>query len=99
MKITSFNVTDVGYHYIGLRVLAAMPAAARDEQTQTISRSVLKFARDKAIRLMLPEPKSNYESLGEKICQELAHFEFADAVRNKGYTLTAEGNRVLGLLE
>ena len=29
MKITSFNVTDVGYHYIGLRVLAAMSAAAR----------------------------------------------------------------------
>lgn len=99
MKITSFNVTDVGYHYIGLRVVAAMPTATREEQTQTISRSVLKFARDKAIRLMLPEPKSNYESVGDKICQELAHFEFADPVRNKGYTLTGEGNRVLALLE
>lgn len=99
MKITSFNVTDVGYHYIGLRVLAAMPSAARDEQTQTISRSVLKFARDKAIRLMLPEPKSNYESVGEKVCQELAHFEFADGIRSKGYTLTDEGTRVLALLE
>ncbi|WZO97347.1 hypothetical protein EP7_004377 [Isosphaeraceae bacterium EP7] len=99
MKITSFNVTDVGYHYIGLRVVAAMPTATREEQTQTISRSVLKFSRDKAIRLMLPEPKSNYESLGDKICQELAHFNFADPVRNKGYTLTDEGSRVLALLE
>lgn len=99
MKITSFNVTDVGYHYIGLRVLVAMPAAAREEQSQTISRSVLKFARDKAIRLMLPEPKSNYESVGDKVCQELAHFGFAEPIRNKGYTLTVEGRRVLALLE
>lgn len=99
MKITSFNVTDVGYHYIGLRVLAALPTATRDEQTQTISRSVLKFARDRAIRLMLPEPKSNYETVGEKVCQELAHFEFADGARNRGYVLTESGRQALGLLD
>ena len=32
MNITSYNVTDVGYHYIGLRVLAASPTAPREEQ-------------------------------------------------------------------
>ena len=25
MNITSYNVTDVGYHYIGLRVLNGLP--------------------------------------------------------------------------
>ena len=99
MKITSFNVTDVGYHYIGLRVLAALPAAPREEQIQTISRNVLKYARDRALRLMLPEPKSNYETVGEKICQELAHFSFADATRNKGYELTEAGRHALSLLD
>ena len=99
MKITSFNVTDVGYHYIGLRVIGAMPASDREEQTQTISRSVLKFARDRAIRLMLPEPKSNYETIGERVCQELVHFQFADATRNKGYVLTEAGGQALSLLE
>ena len=98
MKISSFNVTDVGYHYIGLRVLAGMPAATRDEQTQTVSRSVLKYARDKALRLNLPEPKSNYETVGEKVCLELGHFEFADAPRNKGYELTVAGKNALSLL-
>ncbi|HZZ79623.1 MAG TPA: hypothetical protein VFE62_13970 [Gemmataceae bacterium] len=57
MNITSFNITDVGYHYIGIRVLAAMPTAARDEQNRAIARNVLKYARDKALRLMLPERK------------------------------------------
>ncbi|HEV3440165.1 MAG TPA: hypothetical protein VG122_22545 [Gemmata sp.] len=99
MKITSFNVTDVGYHYIGLRVLAAMPTASREEQIQTISRNVLKYARDRALRLMLPEPKSNYETVGEKICQELAHFSFADGTRNKGYELTEAGHQALALLD
>jgi len=99
MRITSFNITDVGYHYIGLRVLAAMPMASRDVQVQTISRNVLKYARDRALRLMLPEPKSNYETVGEKICQELAHFSFADGTRNKGYELTDSGRHALTLLD
>jgi hypothetical protein len=98
MNISSFNVTDVGYHYIGLRVLAAMPEASRDEQTTTIARSVSKYARDKALRLMLPEPKSGYESVGEKVCQELVHFEFAEATKGRGYELTPTGTEVLSLL-
>lgn len=98
MNISSFNITDVGYHYIGLRVVAAMPHASRDEQNQAISRSVLKYARDKALRLMLPEPKSSYETVGEKICQELAHFCFAIATKGKGYELTDVGQTVLTLL-
>ena len=41
VNITSYNVTDVGYHYIGLRVLAGLPSGTRrEEQTGTISRSV-----------------------------------------------------------
>lgn len=98
MNISSFNITDVGYHYIGLRVLAAMPQASREEQNATISRSVLKYARDRALRLMLPEPKSTYETVGEKICQELAHFEFAEATKGRGYELTTAGMETLGLL-
>jgi hypothetical protein len=98
VNISSFNVTDVGYHYIGLRVLAAMPEASREEQNATISRSVLKYARDKALRLMLPEPKGTYETVGEKICQELAHFNFAVAKRGRGYELTTEGLGTLTLL-
>lgn len=98
MNISSFNITDVGYHYIGLRVLAAMPEASREEQNATISRSVLKYARDKALRLMLPEPKSTYESIGEKICQELAHFNYAEPNKRRGYELTTPGLETLGLL-
>jgi hypothetical protein len=98
VNISSFNVTDVGYHYIGLRVLAAMPEASKEEQTATISRSVLKYARDRALRLMLPEPKGTYETVGEKVCQELGHFEFADAKKGRGYELTAAGIETLGLL-
>lgn len=98
MNVSSFNVTDVGYHYIGLRVLAAMPEATREEQNSSIARSVSKYARDKALRLMLPEPKSTYETIGEKVCQELAHFGFAVASKRRGYELTTEGLETLGLL-
>jgi len=98
VNISSFNVTDVGYHYIGLRVLAAMPESSREEQNATISRSVLKYARDKALRSMLPEPKGTYDTVGEKVCQELAHFEFAEAKRGRGYELTTKGMETLGLL-
>lgn len=98
MNISSFNVTDVGYHYIALRVLSAMPEASREEQNATISRSVLKYARDKALRLMLPEPKGTYETIGEKVCQELGHFELARAKRGQGYELTTAGIETLALL-
>ncbi len=88
MNITSFNITDVGYHYIGIRVLAAMPTAPREEQNRALARNALKYARDRALRLMLPEPKSSFDSVGSKICQELAHFSFARSVKGKGYELT-----------
>ena len=98
MNISSFNVTDVGFHYIGLRVLASMPEASREEQNATISRSVLKYVRDRALRLMLPEPKGTYDAVGEKVCQELAHFEFAESKRGRGYELTTLGMETLSLL-
>lgn len=98
VNISSFNVTDVGYHYIGLRVVGALPDATRDAQTATISRNVAKYMRDKALRLMLPEPKSSYDTVGEKVCRELVHFDFATAVKGRGYTLTATGIEALGLL-
>jgi hypothetical protein len=46
---------------------------------------------------MLAEPKGNFSSAGEKVCQELVHFGFAEV--EKGiYTLTASGRRALDLL-
>ncbi len=98
MNISSYNITDVGYHYIGLRVLAGLPATARrEEQTSAISRSVLKYVSDKALRLLLPEPKGTFETVGEKICHELVHFQFARSARG-AYELTETGRKVLGLL-
>lgn len=98
MNISSYNITDVGYHYIGLRALAGLPAAAhREDQTSAISRSVLKYVNDKALRLMLPEPRGTFETVGEKICQELVHFQFANSVRG-AYQLTDAGREVLRLL-
>lgn len=99
MKITSYNITDVGYHYIGLRVLGGLPPTARrEEQTNTISRGVLKYVSDKALRLMLKEPKGTFETVGEKICQELVHFQFARSVRG-AYEITEAGRKVLDLLD
>ncbi len=96
MKISSYNITDVGYHYIGLRVLAN-PATNRDEQLQAITRGVLKYASDRALRLMLPEPKGNFSTIGEKVCQELVHFQFA-RMKKGTYELTESGTKTLGLL-
>src|SRR5205823_8741361 len=50
------------------------------------------------LRLMLPEPRGTYDTVGEKVCQELAHFEFAKAKRGQGYELTTAGSKTLGLL-
>jgi len=99
VNITSYNVTDVGYHYIGLRVLAGLPPTARrEEQTGTIARSVRKYVSDKALRLMLPEPRGTFETVGDKVCQELVHFEFARSVKG-AYELIDEGRTALSLLE
>ena len=99
MNISSYNITDVGYHYIGLRVLASLPAdSAKELQFSTISKNVLKYASDKALRLMLPEPRGDFQAVGEKVCQELAHLALAEASYGKGYSLTDAGRDVLKLL-
>lgn len=98
MKISSYNVTDVSYHYIGLRALASLPAPARrEEQMDAISKGVLKFVLDKALRLMLPEPKGTFSAIGEKVCNELVHFGFATSGKGR-YELNGAGQEVLALL-
>ena len=99
MNITSFNITDVGYHYIGLRVIASLPAdTTREVQFGAVSRNVLKYATDKALRLMLPEPRGDFQAVGEKVCQELVHLGLAEAQYGKGYSLTDTGREALNLL-
>lgn|SRR4030067_1380128 len=98
MNISSYNVTDIGYHYIGLRVLNELPQATlRDNQTSAISRGVLKYATDKSLRLMLPAPKGTFEAVGEKVCRELVHFQLARSVRD-AFEITESGKKVLALL-
>ncbi|MBI4303398.1 MAG: hypothetical protein HY665_03565 [Chloroflexi bacterium] len=53
---------------------------------------------DKALRLMLPEPRGTFETVGEKICQELVHFQFARSGKTV-YELTESGRNVLDLLK
>jgi hypothetical protein len=99
LNITSYNVTDVGYHYIGLRALSGLPSTtSREDQTNAISRSIVKYVRDKALRLMLPEPRGTFETIGEKVCQELVHFRFVKSGRT-AYELTEAGTAILVLLE
>jgi hypothetical protein len=100
VNISSYNVTDVGYHYIGIRVIASLPTdSSREIQFSTVSRNVLKYASDKALRLMLPAPRGDFQSVGEKVCQELVHLGLAKASHGKGYSLTNEGKEVLRLLD
>ena len=99
MNINSYNITEVGYHYIGLRVLDGMGTSAkRSQQVEAISRNVRKFVTDRALRLMLPEPRGTFLTVGKKICGELVHFGFALSDRGNPYELTAKGQMVLGLL-
>ena len=99
MNINSYNVTEVGYHYIGLRVLDGMGTSVEhNQQVEAISRNVRKFVTDRALRLMLPEPRGTFLTVGKKICEELVHFGFALAGRGSPYELTAKGQMVLGLL-
>ena len=99
MNISSYNISDVGYHYIGIRVLAALPptVARREEQESAISRSVLKYVSDKALRLLLPEPRGTFQTIGEKVCRELVHFRFAISLSG-AYELTELGKESLSLL-
>ena len=98
MNITSYNVTDVGYHYIGLRALDSLAAGTRrDTQTGTISQNVRKYVSDKALRMMLPEPRGTFETSGVKIAQELTHLGLATSVKGS-YELTDNGRTALDLL-
>ena len=98
MNINSYNVTDVAYHYIGLRVIAGLPVGVRrEEQIKTISNSVRKYVSDRALRLMLPEPRGTYETAGEKICQELTQLQFAQVIKGR-YELSDTGNDILSFL-
>ena len=99
MNITSYNVTDVGYHYIGLRVLAGLPTGtSRAEQTGAISRNIRKYVSDKALRLMLPEPRGIFETAGEKVCHELVHLQFARSLKGT-YEITDAGKEARLLLD
>jgi len=87
MKISSYNINDVAYHYIGIRVLDGLAGenTSRSDQLAAISRNAYKYVSDKALRLMLPEPRGTYEAIGEKICQELVHMNFARSIRGGPY--------------
>ena len=100
MKISSYNINDIAYHYIGVRVLDGMAGqnTTRAEQIAAISRNAYKYVSDKALRLMLPEPRGTYEAIGEKICQELVHMHFARATRGGPYELTENGEYIVRLL-
>ena len=102
MNITSYNITDVTYHYIGLRVLDGMPPTSkRTEQIEAVAGNVLKFVSDRNQRLMVAAPGTNYQGTAKKICTELEQFHF---VKSKGksaggrYALTESGRHILDLL-
>ena len=100
MNINSYNVTEVGYHYIALRVLDGMgTSAARNRQVESITENVRRFVNDRALRLMLPEPRGTFLTVGRKICEELVHMGFALSERGSPYELTSKGREVLSLLE
>lgn len=101
MKISSYNINDVAYHYIGIRVLAGLSteSASRAEQISAISRNAYKYVSDRALRLMLPEPRGTFETIGEKICHELQQMRFAKSQRGGAYDLTDSGQHVVKLLE
>jgi hypothetical protein len=102
MNINSYNITDVTYHYIGLRVLDGMPPTSkRTEQTEAIASNVLKFVSDRNQRLMVAAPGTTYQGTAKKICTELEQFRF---VKSQGksvggrYDLTESGRHVLHLM-
>ena len=102
MNISSYNVTDVSYHYLGLRVLDGMPGTpTRTEQIENVSKNVHKFVSDRNKRLMVAAPGTSFRGTGGKICQELVHFQFVKSL-GKGdgyrYSLTKSGRHVVDLL-
>ena len=102
MNINSYNITDVTYHYIGLRVLDGMPSSSeRTEQIKTVASNVLKFVSDRNQSLKVAAPGTTYQETAKKICTELEQFNF---VKCKGksargrYDLTESGRHVLHLM-
>ena len=67
MNISSYNITDVSYHYLGLRVLHGMPdVATRTEQIENVAKSVHKFVSDRNRRLMVAAPGTSFRGTGKK---------------------------------
>ena len=102
MNISSYNITDVTYHYIGLRVLDGLPPTSkRTEQIKAIASNVLKFVSDRNQRLMVAAPGTTYQGTAKKICTELEQFRF---VKSQGqsagnrYDLTESGRHILDLM-
>ena len=97
MNITSYNISEISYHYIGLRVLAHVPGHDRGAQLNAVSTNVHKFVNDRALRLMLPAPRGRFDTIGERVCQELVHLGLAEA--HGGYVLTESGQHLLAMLD
>ena len=98
MNINSYNITDVSYHYIGLRVLDGMsPTAERTEQIKAVANNIHKFVSDRNQRLMIAAPGTTYQGTAKKICEELAQFRFAESARGR-YDLTESGRHILNLI-
>lgn len=102
MNINSYNVTDVTYHYIGLRVLDGMPRTAkRTEQIETVASNVRKFVSDRNRRLMVTVPGTTYQGTAKKICTELHQFRLVQSQgKSTGgrYELTESGRHILDLM-
>jgi hypothetical protein len=47
---------------------------------------------------MLSAPKGTFETIGDKICQELTHFKLAKSAYGKGLELTEDGKELVTLL-
>lgn len=102
MNISSYNVTDVTYHYIGLRVLDGIPRSTqRTEQIEAVANNVRKFVSDRNQRLMIAAPGTSYRGTAEKICTELEQFCFVQSQGKTAggrYDLTESGRHVLDLM-
>lgn len=102
MNISSYNVTDVTYHYIGLRVLDGIPRSTqRTEQIEAVANNVRKFVSDRNQRLMVAAPGTSYRGTAKKICTELEQFCFVQSQGKSAggrYDLTESGRHVLDLM-
>ena len=100
MNITSYNIGDVTFHYVALRVLRKLrKGTEKAQQFELISQSIYRHVCSRSLRLMLPEPRGTYKVAGEKVCRELAHFGFVHAQKGRPYSLTRTGLGALDLLE